>query len=198
MRAVGSALKWSWSSPAFVDATSLLDGGVEMPRVVESCPTTLNEGGQLHLQPHPAHVISPRFTRAGSTRYPQRRQFAPSSLVSNGSATRREGAPGLGRGVVLGWRRGAGRSTTSSATACLGCHAGRTWTTGCGAAATGASCCAGAGGDPLPLISSPQAAQPTSEAWRAGASTIALALCRRCTTCTTRLLRVPLAGMVTV
>jgi hypothetical protein len=40
-------------------------------------------------QPQVEQVSRPRFSRAGSTRYPQRRQFVPSSLPANGSAKRR-------------------------------------------------------------------------------------------------------------
>jgi hypothetical protein len=38
--------------------------------------------------PHAAQVINPRFSRAGSTAYPHRMQFAPSASASKGSAIR--------------------------------------------------------------------------------------------------------------
>jgi hypothetical protein len=153
-------------------------------------------------QPHFEHVIRPRFSRARSTRRPQRMQFAPPSSSAKGSAKC--------RGVticVFGFEiRGLRRSTTAavptggsagSATGCAGwrddgSHGAMTCTVGhAGSGARRRVSCGGRGGADLARDPSGHVSARTFRGAGRGRPSVGLGLPRRTWTTSTTLLLVP-------
>lgn len=90
-------------------------------------------------QPHFEHVHRPSLSRAASTRYPQRVQFAPSSSAAKGSAKRRVVAfEWLDAALCCTWcpmvgmllDTATGSSSVKAGFCGDGSHAGMTCTTG--------------------------------------------------------------------